>query len=62
MQNLKTLIGLNQVVLGSDHPYGEPVDYVLDLRELQMNGVITVQERQNIERENAARLLAGVKT
>jgi 6-methylsalicylate decarboxylase len=62
MQNLKTLIGLNQVVLGSDHPYGEPVDYVLDLRDLQMNGVITVQERQNIERENAARLLAGVKT
>ena len=57
MQNLKTLVGTSQVVLGSDHPYGDPVDYVLDLRELQANGVLTLQDRQNIERENVTRLL-----
>lgn len=57
MQNLKTLVGLNQVVLGADHPYGDPVDYILDLRELQASGVLTAQERQNIERGNMAQLL-----
>lgn len=57
MQNLKTLVGTSQVVLGSDHPYGEPLDYVLDLREMQVSGVLTAQERQSIERENVVRLL-----
>lgn len=57
MQNLKTLVGTTQVVLGADHPYGEPVNYILDLRELQASGVLTAQDRQNIERENMARLL-----
>jgi predicted TIM-barrel fold metal-dependent hydrolase len=59
--NLKTLVGLSQVVMGTDHPYGEPVNFMLDYRELQANGVITAQERQGIERNNAARLL-GLKT
>ena len=62
MTNLKTLVGLNQVVLGADHPYGDPVDYILDLRDLQAFGVITLQERQNIERGNVTRLLGGAKT
>lgn len=62
MNNLKTLVGLNQVVLGADHPYGDPVDYILDLRELQASGVLTSQDRQNIERGNMARLLGGAKT
>ena len=62
MQNLKTLVGLSQVVLGADHPYGDPVDYILDLRDLQASGVITAQDRQNIERGNMARLLGGAKT
>jgi predicted TIM-barrel fold metal-dependent hydrolase len=62
MTNLKTLVGLNQVVLGADHPYGDPVDYILDLRELQASGVITMQERQNIERNNVVKLLESVKT
>jgi predicted TIM-barrel fold metal-dependent hydrolase len=59
--NLKTLVGLTQVVMGCDHPYGEPVNFMLDYRELQANGVITEQERRGIERNNAARLL-GLKT
>ena len=61
MNTLKTLVGLNQVVLGADHPYGDPADYILDLRELQANGVLTQQERNNIERENVVRLLASAK-
>ena len=62
MSNLKTLVGLNQVVLGSDHPYGEPVNYILDLRELQASGVISQQDRQNIERENVVKLLGTART
>ena len=62
IENLKTLVGTSQIVLGSDHPYGEPVNYVLDLRELQASGVITAQERQAIERDNATRLLASART
>jgi predicted TIM-barrel fold metal-dependent hydrolase len=62
INNLKTLVGPSQVVLGSDHPYGDPVDYLLDLRELQASGVLTAQERQGIERGNVARLLAGART
>jgi predicted TIM-barrel fold metal-dependent hydrolase len=54
--------GLSQVVLGTDHPYGDPLNYVLDLRELQTAGVLTAEDRQNIERNNAARLVASVKT
>jgi predicted TIM-barrel fold metal-dependent hydrolase len=62
LTNLKTLVGLSQVVFGTDHPYGEPIDYMLDLRDLQASGVITAQDRQNIERGNAARLLGGART
>jgi len=62
MENLKTLVGTSQIVLGSDHPYGDPLTYILDVRELQASGVFTAQERQAIERENATRLLASVKT
>ena len=62
MNTLKTLVGLNQVVLGADHPYGDPVDYILDLRELQASGVISQQDRQNIERENVVKLLGTART
>jgi predicted TIM-barrel fold metal-dependent hydrolase len=61
INTLKTLVGLNQVVLGADHPYGDPADYIIDLRELQTNGVLTMQDRQNIERENMVKLLASAK-
>ena len=62
MSNLKTLVGTNQIVFGTDHPYGDPIDYMLDLRDLHTSGVLSLQERQNIERNNAVRLLAGVRT
>jgi len=57
MQNLKTLVGLNQVVLGADHPYGEPLTYVQDLRDLEASGAITLEDRRNIERGNMVRLI-----
>jgi 6-methylsalicylate decarboxylase len=57
MQNLKTLVGTTQIVLGADHPYGNPLDYVLDLRELQASGVLTAQDVANIDRENMVRLI-----
>jgi predicted TIM-barrel fold metal-dependent hydrolase len=57
MQNLKTLVGLNQVVLGADHPYGEPLTYIQDLRDLEASGVLTMEDRRNIERGNMARLI-----
>jgi predicted TIM-barrel fold metal-dependent hydrolase len=57
IQTLRTLVGLSQVVMGTDHPYGEPIDFMLDYRDLQASGVIAEQERRGIERNNAARLL-----
>lgn len=57
MQTLKTLVGMSQVVLGADHPYGDPVDYVLDLREMQNNGVLTAQDVQAVGRDNMIRLM-----
>jgi predicted TIM-barrel fold metal-dependent hydrolase len=61
VQNIRTVVGLSQMVLGCDHPYGEPLTYIQDLRDLQANGVINEQERKGIERENMAKLLASVK-
>jgi hypothetical protein len=57
MQNLKTLVGLNQMVLGADHPYGEPLTYIQDLRDLEASGVLTLEDRRNIERGNMVRLI-----
>jgi predicted TIM-barrel fold metal-dependent hydrolase len=57
MQNLKTLVGLNQVVLGADHPYGEPLTYIQDLRDLEASGAIAIEDRRNIERGNMVRLI-----
>lgn len=62
MQNLKTLVGTTQIVLGADHPYGDPIDYVLDLRELQASGVLTAQDVLNIDRENMLRLIPRLRT
>lgn len=61
VQNIRTIVGLSQMVLGADHPYGEPLTYIQDLHDLQANGVINETERKGIERENMAKLLASVK-
>lgn len=44
MQTLKQLIGMSQVVLGDDYPYGEPLTYVRALKELANDGTLTVPE------------------
>ena len=55
MQTLKTLIGISQVVLGDDHPYGEPLTYVKALKELANDGTLTVPEVNAVLRENMLR-------
>jgi predicted TIM-barrel fold metal-dependent hydrolase len=57
MQTLKTLVGASQVLFGCDHPYGDPLDYVRDLYELQMDGTLTEAEVRGINRENALRIV-----
>jgi 6-methylsalicylate decarboxylase len=55
MQNLKTLVGASNIVFGCDHPYGDPLDYVFDLQDLQASGVLTAQDVQNVNRGNMVR-------
>ena len=57
LQNLKTLVGTSQVVLGSDHPYGQPVDYVEDVIEMVADGLLTAEDESAIGRGNVLRLL-----
>ena len=61
MQALKTLIGTSQVVLGDDHPYGEPITYVKALKELATDGTLTVQEVDAILRDNMLRFMPQLK-
>ena len=61
MQTLKTLIGISQVVLGDDHPYGEPLTYVKALKELANDGTLTVPEVNAVLRENMLRYMPQLK-
>ncbi len=61
MQALKTLIGTSQVVLGDDHPYGEPLTYVKALKELANDGTLTVDEVEAILRGNMLRFMPQLK-
>jgi len=57
MQTLKTIIGMSHVVLGDDHPYGEPLPYVQALKELADDGTLTVEEVNGILRGNMLRFM-----
>ena len=61
IQTLKTLVGSSQIVFGADHPYVEPLEIALDLREMQDNGVLTATDAQNIDRENMIRWIPSLK-
>jgi predicted TIM-barrel fold metal-dependent hydrolase len=57
LQNLKTMVGISQVVLGSDYPYGQPAEYVQDVIEMVGDGLLTAEEEVAIGRGNVLRLL-----
>jgi predicted TIM-barrel fold metal-dependent hydrolase len=61
MQTLKTIVGTSQVVLGDDHPYGEPITYVKALKELVNDGTLTVDEVNAILRNNMLRFMPQLK-
>ena len=57
LQNLKTLVGVSQIVLGSDHPYGQPAEYVQDVIDMVADGLFTAEDEAAIGRGNVLRLL-----
>ena len=61
IQTLKSLVGSSQIVFGADHPYVEPLEIALDLREMQDNGVLTAADARNIDRENMVRSMPSLK-
>jgi predicted TIM-barrel fold metal-dependent hydrolase len=61
MRTLKELVGVSQVVLGDDHPYGEPLTYVKALKELANDGTFTVQDVNAILRDNMLRFMPQLK-
>ena len=61
IQTLKQLVGLSQVVLGDDNPYGQPLDYVRSLKELVNDGSLTVEEANGIMRDNMLRFMPQLK-
>jgi hypothetical protein len=61
IQALKTLVGVSQVVLGDDNPYGEPLTYVKALKELADDGTLTVPEVNAILRDNMLRFMPQLK-
>lgn len=61
MQTLKQVVGLSQVVLGDDNPYGEPLTYVQQLKELVNDGSLTVEEVNAILRDNMLRFMPQLK-
>ena len=54
MQGLKSLVGISQIVFGSDFPFGPPMNTVEGLRNAGLNA----EELRAIERENALRVLS----
>jgi predicted TIM-barrel fold metal-dependent hydrolase len=61
IQTLKQIVGLSQVVLGDDNPYGQPLDYVRSLKELVNDGSLTVDEVNAILRDNMLRFMPQLK-
>jgi predicted TIM-barrel fold metal-dependent hydrolase len=61
MQTLKQLVGMSQVVLGDDNPYGEPLSYVQALKELVNDGTLTVDEVNAVLRDNMLRFMPQLK-
>lgn len=61
IQTLKQVVGLSQVVLGDDNPYGESLDYVKSLKELVNDGSLTVDEVNAILRDNMLRFMPQLK-
>jgi predicted TIM-barrel fold metal-dependent hydrolase len=57
MQTVKQIVGMSQVVLGDDNPYGEPLTYVKQLKELVNDGTLTVQEVNAVLRDNMIRYM-----
>jgi predicted TIM-barrel fold metal-dependent hydrolase len=53
MQGLKSLVGISQIVFGSDFPFGTPISMVEGLR----NAGLSNEECLAIERANPLRLL-----
>jgi predicted TIM-barrel fold metal-dependent hydrolase len=60
LQNLKTLVGVPQILLGSDYPYGQPAEYVKDVIAMVGDGLFTAEEEAAIGRGNALRLLPSL--
>jgi predicted TIM-barrel fold metal-dependent hydrolase len=58
MQALKSLVGVPQIVFGSDFPYSTLVNHVEGLQKCGFNA----QELRAIDRENAVRILPKYKT
>ena len=54
MGALRQIVGVSQIVLGTDFPYHVMADVVKDLHE---NAVFNTDELRSVERENALRLL-----
>ena len=54
MQSLKSLVGVSQIVFGSDFPFGSPVNTVEALR----NAGFSAEELRAIERENPLRVMS----
>ena len=57
LQNLKTMVGVSQMVLGSDYPYGQPAEYAQDVIDMVEDGLFTAEDEAAIGRGNALRLL-----
>jgi hypothetical protein len=62
LQNLKTMVGVSQIVLGSDYPYGQPAEYVQDVIDMVEDGLFTAEEEAAIGRGNVLRLLPQLNT
>jgi predicted TIM-barrel fold metal-dependent hydrolase len=62
LQNLKTLVGVPQIVLGSDYPYGQPAEYVQDVIDMVADGLFTAEDEAAIGRGNVLRLLPQLNT
>jgi predicted TIM-barrel fold metal-dependent hydrolase len=62
MGTLKRLVGSTHIVFGCDHPYGDPLDYAIDLEELKNDGVLTDADVRNINRDNMVKILPKANT
>jgi predicted TIM-barrel fold metal-dependent hydrolase len=61
VRTIKELVGISQLVLGDDNPYGEPLNFVKALKELANDGTLTVQEVDAVLRDNMLRFMPQLK-